>query len=47
MCINLFPGHTYYEYSVWVLKPGMTGLGATVGVIYPWYYGPPVMAQNS
>jgi hypothetical protein len=24
MCINLIPGHTYYEYLVWVLKPGMT-----------------------
>jgi hypothetical protein len=24
MCVNLIPGHTYYEYSVWVLKPGMT-----------------------
>jgi hypothetical protein len=20
MCVNLIPGHTYYEYSVWVLK---------------------------
>jgi hypothetical protein len=26
MCVNLIPGHTYYEYSVWVLKPGMTSL---------------------
>jgi hypothetical protein len=24
MCVNLIPGHTYYEYSVWVLKLGMT-----------------------
>jgi hypothetical protein len=24
MCVNLIPGHTYYEYAVWVLKPGMT-----------------------
>jgi hypothetical protein len=24
MCINLIPGHTYYEYSIWVLKLGMT-----------------------
>jgi hypothetical protein len=24
MCVNLILGHTYYEYSVWVLKPGMT-----------------------
>jgi hypothetical protein len=24
MSINLIPGHTYYEYPVWVLKPGMT-----------------------
>jgi hypothetical protein len=24
MCVNLIPKHTYYEYSVWVLKPGMT-----------------------
>jgi hypothetical protein len=24
MYINLIPGHTYYEYSVWVLKSGMT-----------------------
>jgi hypothetical protein len=24
MCVNLNPGHTYYEYSVWVLKSGMT-----------------------
>jgi hypothetical protein len=23
MCVNLIPGHTYYEYSVWVLKLGM------------------------
>jgi hypothetical protein len=23
MCVNLIPGHTYYEYLVWVLKPGM------------------------
>jgi hypothetical protein len=23
-CVNLIPGHTYYEYSVWVLKLGMT-----------------------
>jgi hypothetical protein len=24
ICVNLIPRHTYYEYSVWVLKPGMT-----------------------
>jgi hypothetical protein len=24
MCVNVIPGHTYYEYSVWVLKSGMT-----------------------
>jgi hypothetical protein len=24
MCVNLIPGHTYYEYSVWVLKLVMT-----------------------
>jgi hypothetical protein len=24
MCVNLIPGHTYYEYSVWVLKLGLT-----------------------
>jgi hypothetical protein len=24
MYVNLIYGHTYYEYSVWVLKPGMT-----------------------
>jgi hypothetical protein len=24
MYVNLIPGRTYYEYSVWVLKPGMT-----------------------
>jgi hypothetical protein len=24
MCVNLIPWHTYYEYSVWVLKLGMT-----------------------
>jgi hypothetical protein len=24
MCVNLIPGHTYYEYPVWVLKPDMT-----------------------
>jgi hypothetical protein len=23
MCVNLIPAHTYYEYAVWVLKPGM------------------------
>jgi hypothetical protein len=26
MCVNLIPGHTYYEYSVCVLKPSMTRL---------------------
>jgi hypothetical protein len=25
MCVNLIPRHTHYEYSVWILKPGMTG----------------------
>jgi hypothetical protein len=24
MCVNLIPRHTYYEYSIWVLKSGMT-----------------------
>jgi hypothetical protein len=24
MCVNLIPGHTYYEYSVWVLKLEIT-----------------------
>jgi hypothetical protein len=24
MCVNLIPGHRYYEYSVWVIKLGMT-----------------------
>jgi hypothetical protein len=24
MCVNLIPRHTYYEYSIWVLKLGMT-----------------------
>jgi hypothetical protein len=24
MCVNLIPGHRYYEYSVWVLQLGMT-----------------------
>jgi hypothetical protein len=23
MCVNLIPGHTYYEHSVWVLKLGV------------------------
>jgi hypothetical protein len=23
ICVNLIPGHRYYEYSVWVLKSGM------------------------
>jgi hypothetical protein len=35
MCANLIPGNTYYEYSIWVLKPGMTpadpGTGACPG----------------
>jgi hypothetical protein len=24
MCVNLIPEHTYYEYSVWIVKSGMT-----------------------
>jgi hypothetical protein len=24
MCVSLIPGHTYYEYSVWVFEQGMT-----------------------
>jgi hypothetical protein len=24
MCVNMIPRHTYFEYSVWVLKPGVT-----------------------
>jgi hypothetical protein len=28
MCVNLIPGHRYYEYSVWVLKLGMTAFAA-------------------
>jgi hypothetical protein len=27
MCVNLIPGHTYYEYLVWVLKSSMTCIG--------------------
>jgi hypothetical protein len=26
MCVNLIPGHTYYEHTIWVLEPGVTGM---------------------